>query len=58
MVLIGTPDSDSTIRGIRKYNSYINKDSAVDNMRVFAKYIKDVVPMVEVDISMFYVTRL
>ena len=33
MALVGDPATESTVRGIRKEISYINKYSSVDNMR-------------------------
>ena len=53
MVFIGYPDTDYTMRDIRKETSYTNKDSAVDDM-IYSLHM----PMVEVTISMLYVIRL
>ena len=49
MALIGSPDTDYTIRGIIKYTSCINKDSAVYEMIDLLH-----MPMGAVSISMFY----
>ena len=47
IALIGYPDTYYNIRGIRQETSYINKDSAVDEMRDSLH-----MPMGEVTISM------
>ena len=53
MALIGPPDQDYTIWGIRKETSYINKYSAVDNMRYPPN-----IPMEAVTTYILYVIRL
>ena len=53
MALIGSPDTDYTIRVVIKETSYTNKDSAVDNMRYPIH-----IPMGAVNVSMFQVICL